>query len=74
MEYLSSITDHQWLVTFALKSPNVLITRDKLEVKLCDVGQGNLRDLARTMTSVGTVAWTGTNYNITIILYIKKDH
>lgn len=41
-----------------LKSGNILVNLDKREVKVTDYGQGNLKDLARTMTSVGTVAWT----------------
>jgi serine/threonine protein kinase len=42
-----------------LKSGNVLVNLDRCEVKLTDYGQGSLKDLARTMTSIGTVAWTG---------------
>lgn len=59
MDYITSQTDYPWLVMHGnLKSTNVLVTRGTLDVKLCDFGQGNLKDLARTMTSVGTVAWT----------------
>eukprot|EP00026_Physarum_polycephalum_P000670 Phypoly_transcript_00671.p1 GENE.Phypoly_transcript_00671~~Phypoly_transcript_00671.p1 ORF type:complete len:807 (+),score=131.97 Phypoly_transcript_00671:1680-4100(+) len=59
MDYLYNISEHPWLAMNGnLKSCNVLVQRDSLTVKLCDFGQGNLKDLARTMTSVGTVAWT----------------
>ncbi len=36
-----------------------------MEIKISDYGQDNIKDLARTMTSVGTVAWTG--------IYISKS-
>jgi serine/threonine protein kinase len=60
MEFLSNQRDNDWLaINGNLKSANVLVSRDTMEVKVGDYGQGNLKDLARTMTSVGTVAWTG---------------
>jgi len=59
MDYITGQTDYPWLTMHGnLKSANVLVARSTLDVKLCDFGQGNLKDLARTMTSVGTVAWT----------------
>jgi serine/threonine protein kinase len=60
MEYMANMYEHPWLAMHGnLKSCNVLVQRETMTVKLCDFGQGNLKDLARTMTSVGTVAWTG---------------
>ncbi len=60
MAYLESQTEDPWLAVHGnLKSSNILVIRDTMEVKICDFGQGNLKELARTMTSVGTVAWTG---------------
>lgn len=39
------------------KSNNILITKN-WEVKITDYGQTNIKDLARTMTSISSVAWT----------------
>lgn len=61
MSYLATLKP--WLSIFGnLKSTNILVNPDTYEVKISDYGQGDLKDLGRTMTSIGTVAWTG-NYN-----------
>ena len=63
MDYLANQSNYPWLAMHGnLKSNNVLVNSTTLDVKVCDYGQGNLKDLARTMTSVGTVAWTGKVY------------
>lgn len=33
--------------------------KETKEVKVSDYGQGRLKDLGRTMTSIASVAWTG---------------
>lgn len=43
-----------------LKSNNILIAKD-WSAKIADYGFNNIRELARTMTSVGNIAWTGMN-------------
>lgn len=58
MMFLSEHHDPDVAVHGGLKSGNVLVNLSKQQVKLTDYAQGNLKDLARTMTSVGTVAWT----------------
>jgi serine/threonine protein kinase len=59
MEFLST-NENSWVsIHGTLKSANILVVRERMEVKICDYGQSNLKDLARTMTSVGTIAWTG---------------
>lgn len=59
MNYLSHLPDPDMNKHDNLKSNNIMIGKD-WEVKICDYGQSNLKDLARTMTSIGSVAWTGT--------------
>lgn len=61
MDYLSKQPVPEISIHSNLKSNNVLFNVEQGKVKVTDHGQGNLKDLARTMTSVGTVAWTG-NY------------
>lgn len=58
MTFVSSLEHPALSIHTNLKSGNVLVNADISEVKLTDVGLGCLKDLARTMTSVGTVSWT----------------
>lgn len=58
MAYLTALPDTYMNTHDNLKSNNILIGRD-WEVKITDYGHSNIRELARTMTSVGNVAWTG---------------
>jgi serine/threonine protein kinase len=46
---------------FLLQSNNVLITKE-WDAKLTDFGQSSVKELARTMTSITTISWTGTPY------------
>lgn len=57
MSYLTSLPDTAMQMHDNLKSNNVLVTKD-WEVKVADYGHSNIRELARTMTSVGNIAWT----------------
>jgi serine/threonine protein kinase/ABC-type branched-subunit amino acid transport system substrate-binding protein len=57
MSYLTTLADPSMQMHDNLKSNNVLIGRD-WDVKIADYGHSNIRELARTMTSVGNVAWT----------------
>jgi hypothetical protein len=57
MAYLTSVPDAAMQMHDNLKSNNVLVTKD-WEVKVADYGHSNIRELARTMTSVGNIAWT----------------
>ena len=50
---------HGKFIYVFVQSNNILITRN-LDVKITDFGQTNIKDLARTMTSISSVAWTGT--------------
>lgn len=59
MLYLDSVDNYDIRKHDSLKSNNILIGRD-WEIKISDYGQSNIKDLARTMTSIGSVAWTGT--------------
>lgn len=43
------------------------------EVKVADYGQSNVKDLARTMTSVSNVAWTG-NCFLLLLLFVLIQH
>ena len=52
-------TFHGKFIYVFVQSNNILITRN-LDVKITDFGQTNIKDLARTMTSISSVAWTGT--------------
>lgn len=58
MAFLSQFPDKDLNTHGNLKSGNVLVNTSKMEVKVTDHGQSSLKDLARTMTSVGTIAWT----------------
>jgi serine/threonine protein kinase len=57
MAYLTSLPDAALSKHDNLKSGNVLIGKDG-EVKVADYGHSNIKEIARTMTSVGNVAWT----------------
>eukprot|EP00026_Physarum_polycephalum_P007269 Phypoly_transcript_07327.p1 GENE.Phypoly_transcript_07327~~Phypoly_transcript_07327.p1 ORF type:complete len:535 (+),score=88.08 Phypoly_transcript_07327:138-1607(+) len=57
MEFLSKHPDPEIRIHDNFKSHNVLLMKD-WEVKITDYGQANIKDLARTMTSVSNVAWT----------------
>lgn len=46
-----------------LKSNNILLDKDWV-AKVADYGQNSIKDLARTVTSVGNVAWTGNNFRL----------
>lgn len=58
MAYITSQPDHSMRMNDNLKSNNVLVSRD-WDVKVADYGHSNIRELARTLTSVGNIAWTG---------------
>lgn len=58
MSHLTNLADPDMQKHDNLKSNNILVGKD-WEVKVADYGQSNLKELARTMTSVGSVAWTG---------------
>lgn len=58
MAFLTSLPDLNMQIHDNLKSNNVLIGKD-WDVKVADYGHNNIRELARTMTSVGNIAWTG---------------
>jgi len=47
-----------------LKSGNIFVNLERGETKVTDFGQGSLKDLGRTMTSIGTVAWTGIDFSL----------
>jgi hypothetical protein len=57
MAFLTSLPDSAMCKHDNLKSSNVLINREG-EVKIADYGHSNIKEIARTMTSVGNVAWT----------------
>lgn len=57
MAFLTGLSEPDMQKHDNLKSNNILIGKD-WEVKVSDYGQSNIKDLARTMTSVGSVAWT----------------
>lgn len=59
MLFLSMQPDQSLGIHANLKSGNIMINNSTLDVRVNDYGQNNLKDLGRTMTSVGTVAWTG---------------
>lgn len=58
MAHLTSHSDPDIRMHNNLKSNNILVGKE-WEVKIADYGHSNLKELARTMTSVGSVAWTG---------------
>lgn len=58
MAYISSHPDPTMRMHDNLKSNNVLVSKN-WEVKVADYGHSNIRELARTLTSVGNIAWTG---------------
>lgn len=58
LSYLNTHRDEDLKIHCNLKSYNILIGRD-LEAKVSDYGLRHLKELARTMTSIGSVAWTG---------------
>lgn len=57
MQFLTSQSDEQLRIHDNFKSNNILVTND-WQVKITDYGQTNIKDLARTMTSISSVAWT----------------
>eukprot|EP00026_Physarum_polycephalum_P001822 Phypoly_transcript_01825.p1 GENE.Phypoly_transcript_01825~~Phypoly_transcript_01825.p1 ORF type:complete len:934 (+),score=138.65 Phypoly_transcript_01825:235-3036(+) len=57
MSYLTNVPYEEMNKHDNLKSYNILLGKD-WEAKIADYGQSNLKELARTMTSVGSVAWT----------------
>eukprot|EP00026_Physarum_polycephalum_P016921 Phypoly_transcript_17970.p1 GENE.Phypoly_transcript_17970~~Phypoly_transcript_17970.p1 ORF type:complete len:237 (+),score=52.78 Phypoly_transcript_17970:77-712(+) len=58
MKFLDSCHDNLALRKHdSLKSNNIMIGKD-WEVKITDYGQTSIKDLARTMTSIGSIAWT----------------
>lgn len=59
MSYLVTHHDPDIYIHENLKSGNIHVNIDRGVVKINDYGQGVLRDLARTITSVGNIAWTG---------------
>lgn len=59
MAFIDGLRNEDMRKHDSLKSNNILIGRD-WEIKIADYGQSNIKDLARTMTSIGSVAWTGT--------------
>lgn len=61
MSYLVTHPDPDIHIHENLKSGNIHVNVDRGIVKITGHGQGVLRDLARTMTSVDNIAWTGTS-------------
>jgi serine/threonine protein kinase len=61
LKYLDGCHDYEKIRKHeSLKSNNIMIGRD-WEIKIADYGQGHIKDLARTMTAIGNIAWTGTS-------------
>lgn len=58
MACLTSYNDPQIAIHGSLKSANVLVNLGSGAVKVTDHGQSNLKELARTLTSIGAVSWT----------------
>lgn len=58
MQYISNHPDPAVRKNDNLKSNNIMVDRD-WDVKVTDYGQANIKDFARTMTTVTSVAWTG---------------
>lgn len=61
MSYLSNHADHDIRNHNNLKSNNIMVGKE-WEIKIADYGHSNLKELARTMTSIGSVAWTGNEF------------
>lgn len=59
MQHLAAHPDPYIHLFGNLKSCNIYVDLERGETKVSDFGQGGLRDLARTVTAIGTVAWTG---------------
>lgn len=57
MQFLTSHPDEDLHIHESFKSNNILVTKE-WEVKITDYGQRGIKDLARTMTSITSVAWT----------------
>ena len=58
MAYLASFPDATMQMHDNLKSNNVMVGKE-WDVRVADYGHSNIRDLAKTLTSVGNIAWTG---------------
>jgi len=57
MHFLTTQPNPELHVHDNFKSNNILVSKS-MEVKITDFGQTNIKDLARTMTSISSVAWT----------------
>ena len=57
IQYITNHPDPTMRIHDNLKSNNILIGKD-WDVKVADYGHSNIRELARTLTSVANIAWT----------------
>lgn len=59
MDYLTTYDkDNKIQIHDSLKTNNILIMDDEFNIKVSDYGQNRIRELARTMTSIGVVSYT----------------